>query len=128
MRVLRVLVLPGLLVGLAGGLPSAFAQPAAAIKVLVAVSPNPVTFNNDAYVSVATMPNALCSSSVVYNGGSVPTNWQSEYKNKNFKAARNGVVIWTWTQKKRGISGGKATVTCTSNGSRTSTTIAFPIK
>lgn len=123
MRLSRLLVLPALLVGVAGSIiPSAQARPAAALKVAVAVSPNPVSYNTDAYLSVATAPGATCTSKMEYNNGSTPSNWQNQYKDKWYKAARNGVIIWTWTFKSRHLSSSKATVTCKS-GSATATTI-----
>lgn len=128
MRISRVLILPALLVGMAGSIPGAFARPAAAIKVAVAVTPNPIPYDTNAYLSVATTPGALCTSSLVYNDNSVPTNWQSTYKGKAFKAGRNGVVVWGWTFKKRHLSSGKATVSCTSNGITARTTMVFKVK
>ena len=128
MRILRVLILPALLAGTIGSIPSAFARPAAALTAAVAVTPNPIPFNTAAYVSVVTTPGAMCTSSVVYNDGSVPSNWQNQYKNKAYKAARNGIVAWQWTFKKRRLSSGKATVTCTSNGITAHTTLVFKVK
>jgi hypothetical protein len=128
MRSSRVLVLPAFLVGMAGIIPGAFAHPAAALKAAVAVTPNPVPYNTNAYISVATVPGAKCMSTNVYNDGSTPTNWQNQYKNKWYKAAKNGVVIWTWTFKKRHLSSGKTTVTCTSNGITAHSTLVYKVK
>jgi hypothetical protein len=127
MRILRVLILPALLLGMAGSIPGAFAAPAAAtpFKVEVAVTPNPMSYNTDAYVSVATVPSAVCESNVVYNNGSTPTNWQSTYKNKWYPAARNGVIIWAWTFKARHLSSGRATVTCRDNGKTVAVVTTF---
>jgi len=129
MRVIRALILACLMAGVIGGIPSTFARQAAAITVAVAVTPTNVTFKSWAYLSVATSPGALCTSSVKYNGGSIPTNWSSggKFDNKPFVAAKNGVVAWRWQQGKRGISGGTARVSCTLNGSTVSQTIAFKV-
>jgi hypothetical protein len=125
---LRGQVLLALIVGVAGSGATAHAMPAAApLKAAVAVSENPVQYNSDVYLSVATEPAATCVSKVVYNDNSQPSNWQSQYKNKSFRAARNGVIIWTWHFKKRGLSSARATVTCTKSGATTSTTLVFKL-
>jgi hypothetical protein len=127
MRILRVLILIAVLVGVTSSIHGASARPASAIKVAVAVTPNPISYGSSAYVSVATVPGAMCTSSVVYNNGSTPSNWQGTYKGKAFRAGSNGVIIWTWTFKARHLSSGKATVTCTSNKVTTSSTTTFKL-
>jgi hypothetical protein len=127
---MRALVLACLMAAVIGGIPTTLAhRAAAALTVEVAVTPTTVTYKGWAYVSVATAPRAVCTSKVMYDGGSVPTNWSSggKYYKKAFVAGSNGVVAWQWQQGKRKISGGTATASCTLNGSTVSKSVAFKV-
>jgi hypothetical protein len=126
---LRTLMLASLAVGLCVAAPRASARPAAATAgppMSIAVTPNPMTQNTAAYVSVLTNPGAACSASVIYSTGQVPTAFQTTYYNKSYVAASNGVVAWPWQQNVN-AKGGWALAICTAHGQLSSASYFFAI-
>jgi hypothetical protein len=119
MRTIRALMLAGLLVAASLTSASTAVHPAAAATnagpaMSIAVTPNPMHNNTDAYVSVLTTPGASCHASVVYTTGQVPSSFSGTYYQKSYLAASNGVVAWPWHQDVN-AAGGWALVSCVSH-------------
>jgi hypothetical protein len=108
-------MLAGLLIGASVAAPRTSASPVAAaggaVPMSVAVSPSPMPYNTDAYVSVLTTPGAACRASVVYSTGQVPDAFTGKYYQKSYIAASNGVVAWPWHQQVN-AGAGWALVSC----------------
>jgi chitodextrinase len=128
MRIFRVLILAGLLAAASVAVPRTSAHPAAAggPPISVAVTPDPMPMNTDAYVSVLTTPGASCHASVIYSTGQVPRAFQTTYYQKSYVAASNGVVAWPWHQDVSAAAGW-ATVTCLKGGHATYMASLFAI-
>lgn len=117
MRIVRVLLLAGLLVGASVAAPGTSAQPAAAggPTMSIAVTPDPMPKDTDAYVSVLTSPGVSCYANVIYVNGQVPTMFQNSYHSNSYRAASNGVIAWLWHQDVN-ASAGWALAVCTQHG------------
>jgi len=125
MRIIRALVLAGLLVGATVAVPvsSAHHATATALAVSVAVSPSPVVNNSEAYVSVRATVGAACAANVTYSNQQHPSSFSSS---TSYTTASNGVIAWFWSP---GVSaaGGVATVTCTMSGHTVHASYKFAI-
>lgn len=114
MRTVRALMVASLLIAASlasANIPIQTASAAAGPPMSLAVTPDPMHNNTDAYVSVLTTPGASCHASVVYTTGQIPKAFQGEYYQKSYLAASNGVVAWPWHQDVS-ASGGWALVSC----------------
>jgi hypothetical protein len=125
MRIIRVLILAGLLAGATVAVPVSSAHNATAgtLAAKVAVSPSPVTNNSEAYVSVLTTAGASCSAAVTYSDKQHPSSFAAK---TTFTAASNGVIAWFWTPG-TSAKGGVVTVACTASGHTVHVTTAFVI-
>jgi hypothetical protein len=83
-------------------------------------------YNTDAYVSVVTVPGAICSVKVVYGDGTQPQQFVDTYSRHRYVAARNGAIAWFWHQKST-AKGGSAVVTCGRAGARATGVFNFTI-
>jgi hypothetical protein len=128
MSPIRVLIVASVLAGVSADLPrlSAHAK-AVPLSEQVAVTPYPMPYNSDAYVTVVTVPGAVCSARVIYGDGTQPPEFVSTYDHHSYVAARNGAVAWFWHQKSK-AKGGTAAVTCAHAGAHVSGVFNFVIR
>jgi hypothetical protein len=124
----RVPIVACVLVGLSAGLPRLDARAVSVpLSEKVAVTPNPMVYNTDAYVSVVTAPGAACIAKVVYGDGTQPEQFKNVYSHHSYVAARNGAIAWFWHQKSK-AHGGSAVVTCSHAGAHASGVFNFVIQ
>lgn len=125
MRIIRALALAGLLLGATVAVPVSSAHHATAttLAVAVAVSPEPVVNNAEAYVSVRATVGAACTASVTYSNNQHPSSFSSS---TSYTTASNGVIAWFWNP---GVNakGGVATATCTMSGHSVHASYKFAI-
>jgi hypothetical protein len=125
---IRVLIVVTVLIGVSAGLPRPYAHAMSVpLSEQVAVTPNPMHCNSDAYVSVVTTPGAICTAGVMYGDGTQPHAFLNTYNHHSYVAARNGAIAWFWHQKSK-AKGGTALVTCAHAGAHASGVFNFVIQ
>jgi hypothetical protein len=125
---IHVLIVASALIGVSAGLPRLNAHAVAVpLSEQVAVTPNPMPYDSDVYVSVVTAPGALCTAKVVYGDGTQPHAFLNTYNHHSYVAARNGAIAWFWHQKSK-AKGGSAVVTCAHASAHASGVFNFVIK
>jgi hypothetical protein len=128
MRSTSVLIVASVLAGVAADLPCQYAQAKPVpFHEQVAVTPYPMPYDSDAYVTVVTVPGAVCAAKVVYGDGTQPQKFLDTYNRHTFVAARNGAIAWFWHQKSK-AKGGSAVVTCTHAGAHATGVFNFVIQ
>jgi hypothetical protein len=125
MRIIRALMLAGLLVAASVAVPVSSAHNAstASLAAKVSVSPNPVVNNSEAYVSVRATNGASCTAAVTYSDKQHPSSFSA---NTTYTTASNGVIAWFWTPG-TSAKGGVATAACTMSGKTIHVTTTFVI-
>jgi hypothetical protein len=96
----------------------------AALTVVVAISPNPVSYGAYPTLSVQTAPRATCQISVVYSTGRQPISYPAH----TTQADASGRIVeqGQWHMESKG-TGGVATATCSAGGRTATGQAAFSI-